>query len=64
LNSVEFELGREFSPVAYPSEEFEKKARTNHHFIAEIIKGPKIWLIGNEDEGHQLAKDKSSWFAE
>jgi len=49
-------LGREFNPVVYPLEEFKKKARENHHFITEVIKGPKIWLIGNEDELAKLAE--------
>jgi predicted nucleotidyltransferase len=56
LASVVSELGREFNPVVYPSEEFKKKARENHHFITEVIKGPKIWLIGNEDELAKLAE--------
>ena len=56
LASVVSELGREFNPVVYPSEECKKKARENHHFITEVIKGPKIWLIGNEDELAKLAE--------
>ena len=56
LASVVSELGREFNPVVYPPEEFKKKARENHHFITEVIKGPKIWLIGNEDELAKLAE--------
>jgi predicted nucleotidyltransferase len=50
LGPVTSELGREFNPVVYPPEEFKKKARENHHFINEVISGPKIWLIGNENE--------------
>lgn len=56
LASIVSELGREFNPVVYPPEEFKKKARENHHFITEVIKGPKIWLIGNEDELAKLAE--------
>lgn len=50
LGPVTAELGREFNPVVYSPEEFKKKARENHHFITEVIKGPKIWLIGDEEE--------------
>ncbi|MGA8140939.1 MAG: nucleotidyltransferase domain-containing protein [Desulfobaccales bacterium] len=56
LGSIMPELGREFNPVVYPPEEFKKKARENHHFITEVIRGPKIWLIGNEDELAKLAE--------
>lgn len=56
LGPVVSELGREFNPVVYPLEEFVKKARGNHHFIGEVIRGPKIWLIGNEDELAKLVE--------
>jgi len=50
LGPVVSEVGREINPVIYTPEEFIKKAREKHHFISEVIRGPKIWLIGNEDE--------------
>jgi predicted nucleotidyltransferase len=56
LGPVTAELGREFNPVLYSPEEFKKRARENHHFITEVIKGPKIWLIGNEAELAKLAE--------
>jgi predicted nucleotidyltransferase len=55
LGPVISELGREFNPVVYPPDEFKKKARENHHFITEVIRGSKIWLIGNEEELAKLA---------
>jgi predicted nucleotidyltransferase len=50
LGPVVSEVGREINPVIYTPEEFIKKAREKHHFITEVIRDPKIWLIGNEDE--------------
>lgn len=47
------DLGREFNPVVYPTEEFREKAREKHHFVTEVIGSPKIWLIGND---HELGK--------
>ncbi|MBN1826389.1 MAG: nucleotidyltransferase domain-containing protein [Candidatus Eisenbacteria bacterium] len=44
------ELDREFNPVLYPVEEFRAKAREGNPFIRSVISGPKIWLIGNEEE--------------
>lgn len=43
------DLEREFNPAIYPPEEFRKKARAGHHFVTEVLKGPKVCLIGDED---------------
>jgi len=43
-------VGREINPAIYTREEFIKRAREKHHFITEVIRGPKIWLVGNEDD--------------
>jgi predicted nucleotidyltransferase len=56
LAPVFSELGREVNPVIYHLEEFLEKAGGKHHFINEVIRGPKIWLIGNEDELAKMAK--------
>jgi len=58
LGPVTSDLGREFNPVVYPPEEFKKKARENQHFINEVIRGPKIWLIGN------VKKNLQNWLNE
>ena len=44
------ELDREFNPVVYPPAEFREKARADNRFIRELIAGPKIWLVGDDDE--------------
>jgi len=50
LGGVVSELGREINPAVYPLDEFKIKVKEGHHFVSEMIRGPKIWLIGNEDE--------------
>ncbi|MBF0475483.1 MAG: nucleotidyltransferase domain-containing protein [Deltaproteobacteria bacterium] len=50
LRTVSRDLGREVNPVIYPPEEFRKKHREGHHFIKELVAGPKIFLVGNENE--------------
>lgn len=50
LGPVGRELGRELNPVAYPTAEFKSKAQEGHHFITEVMKGGKIFLIGDEDD--------------
>ena len=42
-------LGREINYVVYDSKEFKKKAKEEQHFITEVLKAPKIFLIGNQD---------------
>jgi len=44
------ELGREFNPAVYPPDEFRAKAAEGHHFITEVLKGAKIYLVGDERE--------------
>jgi len=48
------ELGREFNPTIYGVEEFKRKAADGHHFVTEVLKGPKVFLIGSEDELAEL----------
>lgn len=49
------DLGREFNPAIYPPEEFREKASAGHPFISEVLKGPKVFLIGDEDALERLA---------
>ncbi|MFH1220361.1 MAG: nucleotidyltransferase domain-containing protein [Candidatus Eisenbacteria bacterium] len=48
------ELGRAINPVIYPADELRKKAKAENRFIGTVIAGPKVWLIGNEDELRRL----------
>ena len=48
------ELGVEFNPVVYPVNEFKAKVKEGHHFVMEVLKGPKIFLIGDEGEIREL----------
>ncbi|MBY0405164.1 MAG: nucleotidyltransferase domain-containing protein [Cyanobacteria bacterium] len=53
IGSLALELGREINPVVFPLEEFQnilKKGLESHPFIGRVVKEPKIWLIGNEDD--------------
>lgn len=50
LGKVGHELGREINPTVYSMREFKKKIKENSNFIKEIMRNPKIWLIGEESE--------------
>jgi DNA-binding transcriptional ArsR family regulator len=49
-------LGREVNPTVYPVDEFRKKLAVKHHFLQTVLKEPKIFLIGDENELAKLAR--------
>ena len=55
LQTAQKLLGREISPTVYPPDEFKAKVRAKHHFLTSVLKGPKIYLIGDENELGRLA---------
>ena len=55
LGPVGRELGRELNTAVYPPTEFRRKAREGHHFVTEVLRGPKVFLIGDEHELAELA---------
>jgi len=50
LNSIEKKLQREINYAIYSRKSFQKKKEEKDSFILEVIKSPKIILIGNENE--------------
>ena len=56
LHQAEKDLGREINPTIYPLEEFQSKVKSGHHFLHAVLKGKKIFLIGNEHELERLAE--------
>jgi len=48
-------LGLELNPTVYPPDEFRAKVAAGRHFIAEVLKGEKIFLIGDEHELEGIA---------
>jgi predicted nucleotidyltransferase len=55
LSPVQNRLGREVNPTAYPPSEFHEKMSRGHHFLKDVVQGPKIFLIGSSDELERLA---------
>jgi predicted nucleotidyltransferase len=43
-------LGRPVNPTIYSVSELEKRVRERNSFVVRMLKQPKIWLIGGEDE--------------
>ncbi len=53
-------LNREINPTIYPPSEFRKKLSQKNHFVQTVLKEPKIFLLGGEDELKRLAQ---KWLA-
>jgi len=49
-------LGREITPVVYTAAELKEKIAEKHHFITEVLKGPKVFLIGTAHDLKRLAQ--------
>ncbi|MDP2640376.1 MAG: nucleotidyltransferase domain-containing protein [Betaproteobacteria bacterium] len=49
-------LRREINPSVYPAAEYRAKLAAKHHFLSSVLKGEKIFLIGDERELARLAK--------
>jgi len=50
LSGLSEKIGREINPHVMSSEEFIKRKGKDDHFITNILKQPKIFVIGNENE--------------
>ena len=54
LLGAQKELGREIAPTVYSITEFQTRTSEEHHFLTRILSGPRIMLIGDEDELERL----------
>lgn len=50
ITKAEKELRREVNPSIFPVAEYKNKLAEGHHFIANVTKGEKIFLIGDANE--------------
>lgn len=63
LEKAEAQTGRPISPTIYSSSEWIRKQKKDNHFLSQVVKQPKIFLTGNEDELKKLGylgKNKSA----
>jgi predicted nucleotidyltransferase len=60
LHEAQSSIGREISPVVLSPTEFHNKLKGGDIFLAEILGGKKIFLIGNENEFGKPAGDPAS----
>ncbi|MDP9278824.1 MAG: nucleotidyltransferase domain-containing protein [Gemmatimonadota bacterium] len=50
LEDASRRLGRPVNPTVYSVSELEKRIRERNSFAVRVLKQPKIWLIGGEDD--------------
>lgn len=58
LQGVERQLGREVNAKVFSRREWNAKVRMGDAFTAEILKGPKIKLVGDADEPRKPGRHK------
>jgi len=56
ISEMEESQGREINYILWSEREFEKRAKTKHHLLAEIADNPVIGLVGDVDEFRQTVK--------
>jgi len=50
LSTIEKSIGRPINPTVYSVMEFKSKLASGNHFLTAVLKGPKVFLVGDEDE--------------
>jgi predicted nucleotidyltransferase len=50
LGGAQERLGRDINPTVYPPSEFRTKLRVRHHFLTNVLKGPRMFIVGGGDE--------------
>ena len=55
LREPEKVLAREINPTVYKVQEIRRRRKEKNSFVAQVLNGPKIMLIGNEDDLRRIA---------
>lgn len=55
LSPVQDQLGREVNPTVYRPVEFRSLSENGNHFLGRVLRQPRIFILGNEDELRRLA---------
>jgi uncharacterized protein len=56
LSGVAEKIGREINPHVMTSDEFKKRRKAKEHFITSVIKSPRIFVFGTEDDLKTMAE--------
>lgn len=58
LKKAENQLGRPINPTVYPREELVSKLESGHHFLSTVLKEPKLFIIGDQDELDEITSQQ------
>lgn len=61
INPAEKTLAREINPTVYSLDEFRSRLAAENHFLKAVLRGKKIFLIGDQ---HQLTNVASQPFSD
>jgi predicted nucleotidyltransferase len=50
LTPAQTALRREVNPTVYSLQEFRNKVGSHNHFLSQVMKGPKLFVIGDEHD--------------
>lgn len=50
LSGASEKIGREINPHLFQRDEFRKRVKAGEHFISNVLKSPRIFVVGSEDE--------------
>ena len=53
---IENKIGREINYILWSEKEFEKRIKSKHHLLLDIVSKPVIMIIGDEDEFRRAVK--------
>ena len=59
LAQIQRELRREINQVVMSAEEFEAKVGAENHFVLAVLDGPRLFLVGDEEDLATLAEQAS-----
>jgi predicted nucleotidyltransferase len=58
IKAAELQLLRPINPSTYPAAEFRDKLSQGHHFLTSVVKGPRIFVLGCENELRDLLEER------
>jgi DNA-binding transcriptional ArsR family regulator len=50
LSGLSEKIGREINPHPFQRNEFRKRVKAGEHFISNVLKSPRIFIVGSEHE--------------
>ncbi len=57
---VQLQLGREVNRIVWPPSHLKEQLAAGHHFARNVMRGPKILLLGDEDELRRIAESQAA----